>query len=403
MTKKAIPLLLLVLFLAACGPTPPPVLLQATATPQPTPQPPTPTPVAPTGAPSVPEPVSSPAAHSGAWVYFLSDRGNQVDLWRVDPISGTLEQVTNDADEERWPTISPDGRFLAYVAVSPAGQEIRLLELATGSVQAVPASSSLNSLEQPTWLADGSLLYANRVGDREVSIFRAPASEEAGLLLGRLAVDSPSIISWSAVDGWLAVQRNSEEGGNELCYGPLGADGTLGELTCLGDGFHPLFSPDGRFLAYQAPSDDDDPNGYVLEVATGVLSTYNMSNELRRWDHDQAWSPDSSQMVFCRSSWTWLGQDGRPVYAGVAADPAASGKKEGLYLLGAPSMSQRPLTKVGYDGAPVWSPDGQRILFTSNRDDFQHSAIWIWDMNTGKEQALPGNEGNSWAPQWWAP
>ncbi len=398
MTRYTVSLLLLALLLAACGPTPPTVVPQATLTPQP----PTLTPVMPTVLPTVPDRTPSPVAHSGAWVYFLSDRGGRVDLWRVDPNGGTPEQVTDDADEERWPAISRDGRFLAYVAVTPDGQKIRLLELATGAVQMVAGGSSL---EQLTWLADGSLLYADRgSGDSGLDLFRIPAGGAATPFLARTAENDPSILSWSAVDGWLVVQRGVlDEGGSELCYGPLGADGSLGELTCRGDGFNPHFSPDGRFLAFQSPPDDEDPIGYILEIAAGSFSTYNLNNELRRWDHDLAWSPDSSQLVFCRSSWTWLGPDGRPMYAGATADPAASGKKEGLYLLGVPSMSQHPLTTVGYDGAPTWSPDGQRVLFTSNRDDFQHSAIWIWDVTTGEAQALPGSEGNSWAPQWWSP
>ncbi|MEE9166471.1 MAG: transporter [Candidatus Neomarinimicrobiota bacterium] len=56
----------------------------------------------------------------GKWIYFHSDRGGSLDIWRM-PVSGVnpearAEQITSDAYEDWFPHPSPDGKWLVFLS-----------------------------------------------------------------------------------------------------------------------------------------------------------------------------------------------------------------------------------------------------------------------------------------------
>ncbi len=58
----------------------------------------------------------------GAWIWFNSDRGGQMDLWRVRPDGTDPEQMTRGVGDAWFPHPSPDGRHVLYLAY-PAGTD----------------------------------------------------------------------------------------------------------------------------------------------------------------------------------------------------------------------------------------------------------------------------------------
>ncbi|HMQ57854.1 MAG TPA: hypothetical protein PKE65_04845 [Rhizobiaceae bacterium] len=100
----------------------------------------------------------------GEWIWFNSDRGGAMQLWRV-RVDGTgAQQMTHDDRVNWFPHPSPDGRHVLYLAY-PAGTtghprdldvELRLIELPTGSNRtALSLFGGQGTINVPCWSPDG--------------------------------------------------------------------------------------------------------------------------------------------------------------------------------------------------------------------------------------------------------
>ncbi|HXI29106.1 MAG TPA: prolyl oligopeptidase family serine peptidase [Vicinamibacterales bacterium] len=101
-----------------------------------------------------------------------------------------------------------------------------------------------------------------------------------------------------------------------------------------------------------------------------------------------ALSPDGRTVVFARD-----GQIYRyTTRAGLLAEAPANGAP-------APTQSSRPLVKAwGTNGTPVWSPDGSRFAFVSNRVD--HSLVGIYTVATRTMTFLAPSVDHDTSPTW---
>jgi TolB protein len=117
-----------------------------------------------------------------------------------------------------------------------------------------------------------------------------------------------------------------------------------------GDDTHPVFSPDGRQLAYISNREGvavDRPINfevYVLDLATKRERRLTFNDA---FEADLAWSPDGTRLAF--KSY----RDGN----------------DEVYLMGADGSDQVNLTgHPASDGGPAFTPDGAWLLFASDRD-----------------------------------
>ncbi len=414
MTPSRCFLLLLAGLLLACGSPTTPAALSPSAVPPtdlPTPTLPTyphlvateePTP-APTPAETAypsPPPEETASPPPPPELYFLSNRGGQVDLWRILPEEGAeAEPVTGDEVEEQWPAFSPDGRVLAYAALEEAQATVRLLDLETGATVVVEGSGTAGPIERLAWADAETLLYSVRDPERGRVLFRVGPDGVARPLEAAGWPDGAVLLDWTAAAGHLVLAVGRPGESSTLYRVDEWLEGQLPLGEAIAEGTHPLLAPAGPWLLYQSPPYDDDPIGYLLNLEAGVSWPYNQGATLRRWDHDWAWSPAGDMLALARSSWAWTGEDGRPFYVGEAGEPAALDGQEGLYQVVLEAETWQ-LTRVGYDTAPAWSPNGRFLAFVSNRDAFNRSDLWLLDLMEGSARLLVGAGGNDWSPLW---
>jgi Tol biopolymer transport system component len=69
--------------------------------------------------------------------------------------------------------------------------------------------------------------------------------------------------------------------------------------------------------------------------------------------------------------------------------------------MNADGTNVRQLTNSpGYDGGPFISPDGQWVVFRSDRKKEGYLQIYVIGIDGQNERALTDNEGVNWAPYW---
>lgn len=109
-----------------------------------------------------------PAVSAGGAVAFLAGTGRQSDLWLRTP-EGEERKLTDAPGAERWPAFSPDGRRLAYASATADGRSLRVLDLdAEGGGSRVLLSGRYG---RPAWSGDGEwVAYASLDAPGEIGL-----------------------------------------------------------------------------------------------------------------------------------------------------------------------------------------------------------------------------------------
>ncbi len=150
----------------------------------------------------------------------------------------------------------------------------------------------------------------------------------------------------------------------------------------------PSWSPDGKRIAFTSARDEDNPQNseiYVMDADGNNLQklTKNVGD-----DRDPSWSPDGERIVFS------AGRDGHV--------ENKFGITDEIYVMDADGQNEQRLTdNRNNDWDPVWSPDGKRIAFSSDRKgDAVSFDIYVMDADGGNPQKLVNNRGWDSSPSW---
>ncbi|WP_420407611.1 TolB family protein [Hoeflea sp.] len=104
-------------------------------------------------------------SHDGAHVWFNSDRGGSMDLWRMPAAGGEPERMTGDDRVNWFPHPSPDGRSVLYLSYEPGTEghprdrdvELRLIDLASGGIRSLMTLfGGQGTINVPCWSPDAS-------------------------------------------------------------------------------------------------------------------------------------------------------------------------------------------------------------------------------------------------------
>ena len=161
-------------------------------------------------------------APDGSGVYFVMREADanepmstDLDIWWNDLSgSGPVELTAQNRATDTAPAPSPDGRYLAYLAMARPGYEsdrlvVQLRDLATGETRALTQDTDL-SFGSLTWSADGSYLLATAADTLDVPAFRIDPESGAVTRLDLIAGNEAHIGGLTPlVDGGLMFTRDS--------------------------------------------------------------------------------------------------------------------------------------------------------------------------------------------------
>ena len=148
----------------------------------------------------------------------------------------------------------------------------------------------------------------------------------------------------------------------------------------------PSWSPDGKRIAFYSRRDGPfNYEIYVMDADGG--NQQNLSNNPLQ-DRSPSWSPDGERIAFSAR------RDGH--------FETKFSITEEIYVMDADGGNQQRLTENRKnDWHPVWSPDGKRIAFASDRKgDLQNFEIYVMDADGGNQQRLTENRVHDWSPSW---
>ncbi|MBI1926265.1 PD40 domain-containing protein [Candidatus Poribacteria bacterium] len=232
--------------------------------------------------------------------------------------------------------------------------------------------------QSPRENLDRIAFVSQRDGHDEIYVMNADGSGQKRLTYhesqARYPAWSPDRTQIAFVSDWQLYVMNAD-GSEDRCL----SDDLPGEV----DGAV-SWSPDGKWIAFglitgRVSYKENLPGGGIREICVINVkdrSFFNLTKnmfhlDVQKWDSTPRWSPDGTQIRYNSGG--------------------------NIYIMKSDGSDKTQLTHSGCDGTGNFSPDGQRIAFTSSRRG--HFEIYLMDVDGQNVRQLTHSQGSAW-PSW---
>ena len=285
-------------------------------------------------------------------VLFSSHRNGVHDsqIYIMNPDGSGQRQLTFTRGHSWGPRVAPDGKFFVFSSVAP-GEHV-----------------------------DHSVTGGGRIGQGHHEVFRANAD---GSDIVRLTATTAWNNAWAwAPDGQSLVIASDRDGGWELYRMSVRGDqDRIARITTNPalDGW-PSFTPDGRQIVFASDRAGGLSQIYIMDADGGNVRRLNYSESA---DTLPSVSPDGRRVVYAVQT----GSD----RTGITSD---------IYVMDIDGANATRLTRdsIAVNTDPSWSPDGTRIIFSSDREG--NSNIYAMNADGGGVTRLTSDPGEDVTPFW---
>ncbi|HUF51414.1 MAG TPA: hypothetical protein VMN60_11295 [Longimicrobiales bacterium] len=346
-----------------------------------------------------------------------------------------VRRVWAGADVDFLGAPSPDGRYYAHI---DNNGDLALRDLTSGQTRRLAGKAPDNTFQfgiTTAFSPDGrqvAFVCATHDTGYELRVVGIDGTGERTLFRNDQLTEYLTVHDWSADGKWILLLLSTRDGSNQIALVST-ADGTLRVLKSL-DWRWPLnlaFSPDGRYIAYDFPPDEDSPDRdlYVLAINEHAETRLTKTPDNERL---LGWSPAGDALLLATQ---------RGASDAIWRLPVARGKRAGdatLVRTDAPGVQPIGFSKHAYfygvtvqdsrvytatlsedgvlsppvpasdlsDGraiAPAWSPDGLHLAYLIRPvGRVGPTRIRLRSLETGNVREIPAQLGDirrlSWAP-----
>ncbi len=215
-------------------------------------------------------------------IVFVSDRGGDLDIWRMHASGKNLKQLTRDAHPDADPRFSPDGKRIMYTSLRDGFPEIWTMNRDGSQPKRIAEGS------QAQWSPDGQSIvfirddqtWTRELGSGNEKCITPEAWQRCG------------VPTWSPDGKQFAVASRHL---GDIAIFLLAADGSSHrQLETEEPSCTPQWSPDGQRLIFQTVK------GHIHQFYTDSESEEQVTFGADI-QHDPCYSPDGSMIVFCRA------------------------------------------------------------------------------------------------------
>lgn len=273
-------------------------------------------------------------------IYFTTDRGWRLNLYSYDPATEKLTQLTHHEEYDvRYPSAGEDQIVYQY------GATLRLFDVNSGASREIPVTIKTDLPERRP--------YFKNVQEFLTGFHVSPNGDHA-----------------------VAEARG------ELFTVPR-EHGAIHDITKTSGvrERNPVWSPDGKYIAYL--SDASGEYEVYITGVTGTRETVQLTENNEGYRHALKWSPDSKKLAFTDQTLT-------------------------LYILDVDSKRITKVDKAHYENIDVsldkkpisdftWSPDSRYIAY-SRMDSSWTYQVYIYSLNTGDIHKVSNGLFNDFNP-----
>jgi tricorn protease len=320
----------------------------------------------------------------GGKIYFVSDRDGTLNLFKFDPGSSSVEQITSSTEwDVRWPSADNKSRIIYEL-----GGELKVLDVSSNKVKdigiQVPNDGlSMRPSRYPAYKNIESYDLSPK-GERALfvargDIFTTPIEKGSTRNLTNSSGAHDRAAAWSP-DG-KNIAFISDMSGEDQFYliDQLGKNDPIPLTTSIKEAINsPRWSPNSKHLAFS--------------TGDGELFTLNVSSkEVKRVDKDEyggigdfTWSPGGAYLAYSKGNSSGFGS---------------------LYIYSlSDSKIQRITEEYFNESEPVWDPDGNYLFYFSDRQFAPQFSTIEWNFATNRTtgifaMALRADVPNLFAPE----
>lgn len=355
-------------------------------------------------------------------------RGNKPDgLFHSSPV---LKAITSLPGVEQYPIHSPGGHFLAfaYDGSPPDNQNIYIRMAAEGEVRQI--TNHPDDDIPGAWSPDGrSLVFLRRKRQQgvkhQVMITRLNDDLSAGA--EQLVGEAWGGVDWSPDGRQLVVSDNDEQSSSTALYviSPEGRDRR--QITRPAQPISvfdasPRFSPDGTRIAFIRWTSDTTSDLWLVDLRTGTEERLTEESRDRHKVSQLQWSADGRSIYFISNRLVnkrlWVldvaGRGAQLIENFTASIDYFSLAPDGHSLAftqstvdseieirppGSKGPAKCTINSSVHDDTPRFSPDGERLVFVSNRSG--NHELWLSDGQC-REAVQLTRFGSGWSgsPRW---